>query len=127
VSARILLIVGAVVFAAACGAQSSGSASGTGLFGTVRNSPSSPTCRFGAPCTRPARGFRLVFVRNGRTAATATTDRHGRYRVRLDRGRYLVRPARGGTQPKRGLAPAKVNVPGDRYAKRDFTYDTGIR
>lgn len=127
-SARIVLGLGLVVLAAACGAQSSSGTggAGSGLYGTVRVSPGTPTCSAGSSCRRPARGFRLVFSANGKTV-TATTDRNGRYRVRLGRGRYLVRPGLGSDSPKRGLQPRAVNVPRDRFARRDFTYDSGIR
>jgi hypothetical protein len=124
---RIFLILAAVVTAAACGAQSSGSAGGSGLFGTVRISPASPTCTIGTTCSRPARGFRLVFARNGRTVASTTTDKKGHYRVQLGRGRYQVRAGRAVVSPKSGLAPKAVAVPSGRFAKRDFTLDTGIR
>jgi len=124
---RILLIFVAVAAATACGAQSSGAAGASGLEGVVRISPASPVCRTGTSCTRPAKHFRLVFTRNGRKTV-AVTDSHGRYRVKLDRGGYVVRAAMGGSAaPKHGLQPARVTVPRGRVAKRDFTYDPGIR
>jgi hypothetical protein len=127
VIARALLILLAVAAATACGAQSSGSAGASGLAGIVRISPASPVCRTGTSCTRPAKRFRLLFSRNGRTV-TAVTDEHGRYRVKLDRGRYAVRPGSGrNTGPKQGLEPARVMVPRGRFATRDFIYDAGIR
>jgi len=126
VIARILLASAALALGTSCGAQNSGGSSGSGLYGTVRVSPGTPTCVAGTQCNRPARRFRLVFSAHGRTV-TATTDRNGRYRVRLERGRYLVRPALGGSFPKRGLEPQTVSVPRGRFARRDFTYDTGIR
>jgi hypothetical protein len=126
VSARIFLVFATVALAAACGAQSSGGTSGSGLYGTVRVSPGTPTCRAGTSCRRPARGVKLVFSANGKTV-TATTDRNGRYRIRLHRGRYVVHVGLVSRSPKRGLQPRVVKVPQGRFAKRDFTYDTGIR
>jgi hypothetical protein len=126
VLARSLLIA-AVFVTAACGAQSSGSAGGSGLYGSVRISPASPVCGANSACTRPARGFRLVFSRNGKTVASAKTDREGRYRVQLGRGRYVVRAGRVAVSPKSGLVPRQVTVPSGRFAKRDFVYDSGIR
>jgi hypothetical protein len=123
VIARILVGLASALALTGCGSSATGGTDG-GLFGTVRISPATPVCRTGSTCSRPARGFRLVFVRNGRQV-TATTDRHGRYRISLDRGRYAVRPVRA---LKRGrLRPTSVTVPGGRSAKRDFTYDPGIR
>jgi hypothetical protein len=121
------LLIAAVFLTAACGAQTSGGAGGSGLYGTVRVSPASPVCTGNSACARPARKFRLVFARNGKAVASATTDRQGRYRVQLDRGRYLVRAGRTVISPKSGLLPRYVTVPSGRFAKRDFVYDTGIR
>ena len=127
VTARLLPILVAITAVTACGAQSSGAAGASGLEGVVRISPAMPVCRAGTSCARPAKRFRLVFSRNGRTTAVVT-DARGRYRVKLERGRYVVRAARGrDTVLKQGLQPTAVTVPRGRLAKRDFTYDSGIR
>ena len=124
---RALTILAALLAATACGAQSSGAAGASGLAGVVRISPASPVCRTGTSCSRPAKHFRLVFSRNGRSTVVVT-DAHGRYRVKLEPGRYVVRAARGrNTGPKQGLQPSTVTVPRGRFAKRNFTYDSGIR
>jgi len=127
VSARIVLGLTVVAIAAACGAQSPARAGGGGLYGTVRIKPGLPVCRAGTSCARPARGFRLAFFRNGRRVATATTDSRGHYRVSLDRGRYAVQAGRRAISRKAGLQPTRIAVPSGRFAKRDFTYDIGIR
>jgi hypothetical protein len=119
---RIVVSLATAFALAACGSTATGGTDG-GLFGTVRISPATPVCRAGSTCNRPAREFRLVFVRNG-ARVTTTTDRNGRYRIRLERGRYAVHPGR---TLKRGLKPTWVTVPAGRFAKRDFTYDPGIR
>jgi hypothetical protein len=64
---------------------------------------------------------KLAFLRDGRRVASATTDKRGRYRVRLSQGRYAVRVG------ARALKPATVTVPNGRFAPRNFTYDAGIR
>jgi len=120
--ARIVVGLATAFALTGCGSSVAGGTN-SGLFGTVRISPATPVCQTGSICSRPARGFRLVFVRNG-AQVTTTTDRNGRYRIRLEHGRYAVRPGR---TLKRGLQPARVTVPGGRFAKRDFTYDPGIR
>ena len=124
---RVLLILGAVAAATACGAQSSGGAAASGVAGVVVISPASPVCAAGTSCTRPAKGFRLAFSRNGKRVV-ATTDSHGRYSVKLERGRYSVRAAsEQNVWPKQGLQPSTVTVPRGRFAKRNFTFDSGIR
>ena len=124
---RALLMLVAVATATACGAQSSGGAGASGVAGVVVISPATPVCASGTSCTRPAKRFRLAFSRNGESVVT-TTDSRGRYRVKLERGRYSVRPVNGrNTGRKQGLQPSTVTVPRGRFAKRDFTYDTGIR
>jgi hypothetical protein len=125
---RLLPILAVAVAAAtACGAASSGAAGASGATGVVMLSPASPVCGAGTSCTKPAKRFRLAFSRNGRTVVV-TTDSRGRYRVKLERGRYAVRATNGrGVGPKQGLQPATVTVPRGRFAKRNFTYDSGIR
>lgn len=125
---RSLLIAAGVASAIGCGAQSSASSPAGGLYGSVRISPSTPVCLAGKSCAKPAHGFKLAFSSSGRTV-TVTTDAKGRYRVRLEPGRYAVRAAgkSRNPSPKAGLQPHAVSVPGDRYAKRNFVYDSGIR
>jgi hypothetical protein len=97
----------------------------SGLYGTVRRGPTTPVCVIGRPCTAPAKGVRLVFVRSGRAVAGATTDRRGAYRVALRPGTYAVRLA----TPQRigGLKPVTARVPRGRYLRLDLSIDTGIR
>jgi hypothetical protein len=121
VNVRILPIVATVSSLSACGAQGSNAAGG--LFGTVWLNPATPVCAVGTPCTKPADGLHLVFVQGGHRAASVTTDRRGRYRVRLSDGRYVVRTGAEVGQ----LRPASVTVRGDSFVRRNFTYDSGIR
>lgn len=126
--ARSLLFAAGIATVAACGAQSSGGADAGGLYGAVRISPSSPICQAGQSCSKPARGFKLVFSASGRTVTT-TTNRRGNYRVQLKPGRYVVRAAAASrnASPKAGLQPRTVTVPSSGFARRNFVYDPGIR
>ena len=56
---------------------------------------------------------------NGSSATNTST--------KLDSGRYAVHAGRGAPSRKAGLSPSRAAVPSGRFAKRDFTYDTGIR
>ncbi len=125
-SARLLLVLATVALAAACGAQGSGGAGGGGLYGTVVISPATPVCAQGRSCSRLAKGFRLVFAANGKTVTTQT-DSHGRYRVKLERGRYTVRYGTAVMSRRTRLQPGRVTVPRGRFARRNFIYDSGIR
>jgi hypothetical protein len=96
----------------------------SGFHGVVTRGPTMPVCRVGTPCSVPARGAVLVFVRDGRIAARVRTGAGGAYSVRLPLGSYVVRlspsPAIG------GLLPGRVRVrPG--MTRADFRIDTGIR
>jgi hypothetical protein len=123
VSPRILLTM---TFVLAISTQTSAAARTSGLYGKVLIEPGMPVCRMDMPCSRPAKDFKLAFVRNGRIVATVKTDEHGRYRIGLPAGRYAVRPrVQGG--PRQALEPTRVTVPRGRFAKRDFTLDIGIR
>ena len=123
--ARILPVLAAAFTLTSCGSADPAGSGSAGLYGIVSIAPATPVCSSGKTCSKPARDFQLVFVGNGRTK-TATTDAHGRYRIRLPGGRYAVHGARS-TLPKSGLQPKAVTVPADRLAKRDFVFDSGIR
>src|SRR5437016_5586811 len=53
----------------------------TALHGTVRIGPTTPVCREGVPCSKPAAHLLLSFDR-GRSQVQTRTDALGRYRVR---------------------------------------------
>jgi len=109
-----------------CGsAGSAGTGTSAGLRGLVKRGPIMPVCRIGVPCDEPARGVKLVFSRSGKVVATATTNQKGWYRVTLRPGRYAVRTNRRGFERK--TSPSAATVPSDRFARRDFHIDTGIR
>jgi hypothetical protein len=93
-----------------------------GLHGVVTRAPTRPVCMVGVPCSAPAAGARLSFVRPGRTVR-ATADGVGRYRVTLAPGRWTVRIA----DARFGFKPRAVSVPRARYATQNFLVDTGIR
>ena len=82
-------------------------------------------CREGEPCTKPARNVVLVFARDGRVAARATTSGLGTYRVLLAAGRYVVTaPAyRIGS----GVTPRVVRVRPGVVARVDLRIDTGLQ
>jgi hypothetical protein len=85
-----------------------------------------PHCIAGVPCSRPAVGVQLAFVRAGSTTARVTTRSGGAYRLALGPGLYAVRlvtPTRIG----RGLEPETVRVTRAHWAWQNFSIDTGIR
>ena len=93
----------------------------TALHGTVRIGPTTPVCREGVPCSKPAAHLLLSFGR-GPAHVQARTDTLGRYRVRLAPGTWTL-STRVGIRP----APIRFVVPRALTAKRDFSIDTGIR
>jgi hypothetical protein len=99
---------------------------GSGLYGKVTRGPVMPVCVAEKPCSGPAAGVKLEFLRNGSAVARAITAKDGTYRVALRAGVYLVRvvarPATG-----RGLRPSSARVQAHTWSRSNFSLDTGIR
>ena len=93
----------------------------TALHGTVRIGPTTPVCREGVPCSKPAAHLLLSFDR-GRSHLQTRTDALGRYRVRLVPGTWTL-STRAAVRPQ----PIRFVVPHAPTARRDFSIDTGIR
>ena len=98
---------------------------GSGLYGSVVVSPAQPVCRVGVPCTAPAKNTWLTFSARGRPIVRARTDAHGRYRVTLRPGTYVVGVER--QVIGRGLEPMRAVVRTGLYRRADFMLDIGIR
>jgi hypothetical protein len=90
------------------------------VVGVVTIGPTTPVCRVGVPCDRPAARVRLIFTRLDHSFATST-DRAGVYRIRLTPGIYAVRASAGMSMRPRAV---KVRAPTTRL---DLAIDTGIR
>ena len=97
----------------------------SGLFGTVSRGPIVPVCQAGQPCSQPAAGLRLTFVRDGHAVKSVVTSSTGRYRVLLPPGTYSVRIARASRIER--LKPTSVAVHRGAMTHRSFFIDTGIR
>ncbi len=96
-----------------------------GLFGTVTRAPTMPVCIAGQPCSKPAVGVRLIFLRNGDAAKSVVTGAGGTYRLQLAPGTYSVRVA--GLSRIQRLSPATVVVRRGVFTRQAFLIDTGIR
>ena len=113
----------AVVVVVLAGTGAAGAAAiRSGIYGTVTRGPVTPVCSDAVPCDSPAAGVRIVFVRNGRAVAGATTGADGSYRIRLAPGRYRLR-VRG----YRRWTPVRVLVRRAVMRRVDVSIDTGIR
>jgi hypothetical protein len=92
------------------------------VHGTVLLGPTSPVCRVGTPCTKPAAHALLEFTQTNRIR-TAWTDAKGHYTVRLEPGTWAVSSNAGlGVTPKRFIVRRGV-----RTQQRNLLVDTGIR
>ncbi len=91
------------------------------VYGTVRIGPTTPVCRAGVPCTKPAAHVVLTFT-HGASRVRVTTDGVGRYHLRLRAGTWRVQIRVG-----MSIFPAVFLVPRTARAHRTFAIDTGIR
>jgi hypothetical protein len=107
------------------GSLGASAATSSGIRGTVIKSPTRPVCEEGVPCSAPAAGVVLVFVRNGVEAARAKTSRNGSFRVVLAPGTYVVRGLR--KFPIGGMPPRTVAVRQGPFTVVRLSIDTGIR
>jgi hypothetical protein len=98
----------------------------SGLRGFVSRGPIAPVCTAEQPCTEPARNVTLLFSRNDHVVGRTVTDGAGHYRVRLPAGLYTVRRP-GAITIGRKLSPNHARVYARRFARVDFSIDTGIR
>jgi len=85
---RIVTIIGA---SALLGAANGGATTiHSGLYGHVTRGPTSPTCVAEQPCSEPAAGAALRFLRNGQLVAQTRVKADGSYRIALLPGTYTV-------------------------------------
>ena len=121
---HFLVLLIAAVTTVSAGAASG--ATGSGLHGLVTRGPIMPVCMVDQPCDEPAANVQLVFLRNGVVVSRVRTSATGRYRLALSPGRYAVRlPGKPGLG--RIVKPQTARVLRGRYARVDFSIDTGIR
>jgi hypothetical protein len=115
-------LLAAFVMLALTPAISTASAVKSGVHGSVTRGPTQPVCQPKSPCTTPAAGIHLTFVR-GSVVRHTRTNRRGRYSIRLAPGRYTVRVAAAGAS----YSPRKVTVRARRMSVLNIDIDTGIR
>jgi hypothetical protein len=104
--------------------DANGTTAPSGLYGQVRRGPITPVCSAEQSCDAPAPGVTLVFSRAGRELGRTVTRKDGTYRIRLAPGVYRVRRSLAGVRP---VEPQTARVPSGRFARADFSIDTGIR
>jgi hypothetical protein len=98
----------------------------SGLHGVVMRGPTQPVCVQGVPCSEPAAGVTLRFVRHHHVAARARVRKNGTYSVRLAPGIYTVLSAPRSSIGT-GVRPHRVRVFIGPSRQLDFFIDTGIR
>jgi hypothetical protein len=122
-----VLAIAAAAIVAGCASSRSISYSGvSGLHGVVMRGPTEPVCVQGAPCSKPAAGVTLRFVRHHHVAARARVRESGSYSVRLAPGIYTVLSAPRSSIGT-GVRPHRVRVFIGPPRQLDFFIDTGIR
>jgi len=116
------LLAAATTLAVVLPAHATSRSATSGLRGLVKRSPTQPVCRAETPCSAPAPGVVITFVRRG-VSHSVKTDARGRYRIALGAGRYAVRIPRA----RFGYAPHVATVAAGRFVVANFEIDTGIR
>jgi hypothetical protein len=94
----------------------------SGLYGHVTRGPISPVCAAEQPCSQPAAGAALRFLRNGQLVAQTRVKADGSYRIALLPGKYTV-----AAPSRRPLDPSTARIRNGRFTRVDFAIDTGIR
>jgi hypothetical protein len=91
------------------------------LHGVVTIGPTTPVCRDGVPCSKPAAGVTLRFSR-GTAVIRVRTDAEGRYYARLAPGVWTVKASVGVRTTPTPFTVLRVTT-----QRRNFAIDSGIR
>jgi hypothetical protein len=122
-----LLAGGAVLLLAACGSSSSPGAGSSTLFGRVLSAPSCPVEQLGRPCPpRPVEGALVEAVQDGAVVASTHTAGRGRFQLRLDPGRYVIRATNVGAYASVAERPLVIRT-GAPEQLIQLVVDSGIR
>lgn len=118
-------LVLALLLLSGCGSDQSGGRSSekVDLSGVVRVGPTPGPCVANTPCSLPAAGVELEFVRSGQSVVDVSTDKRGRYEVRLEPGTYRIRVPKYPLPAT--LQPETVTVEDD--AQINVEIDSGVR
>ncbi|QFZ19098.1 carboxypeptidase-like regulatory domain-containing protein [Saccharothrix syringae] len=116
-----------VALLAACG--TSGDPPGSGVDGRTVVDGGCPPARDAPPCPDEPLSARIRVTRTGSgdTAAEATSDVDGRFRIPLPPGRYTLHPANltGSLLP--AAQPLDVDVTAGGYTTVTVFFDSGVR
>jgi hypothetical protein len=98
----------------------------SGIRGYVTYGPTCPVERPGERCERPYDATLRIRVRTThRLVVTVRSGGDGRFRVRLQPGRYVIDPVAGHPFPR--ASPVFVTVRAHRFATATIAFDSGIR
>jgi hypothetical protein len=132
---RTLAAVAALLVVAGCGTATTGARGGagpavaSGIRGTTSSGPACPVQRPGSSCShRPIRA--VISVTRPRSAATVgstTTDRAGRFQLKLPPGSYLLVARTLDPLPNGGTQRRSVTVTDGAFTKVAISFDSGIR
>jgi hypothetical protein len=124
--ARLTFLVVVAGLVVACGSQRPAAGPPASLVtGTVAAGPITPLARPGMPDTRAVPGLAVEALRGNQVRATAQTDEHGRYELRLQPGTYLIR-AQSDKYLSRQASKTVTLSTGQKLTV-NLVFDTGIR
>jgi hypothetical protein len=113
---RRVLLSGALIAVAL--AAAAGAATRSVVVGTVLQPTNRPTCAAEAPCTKPAVGIKLTFMRAGSADGTVVSKAGGAFSVDLGPGTYLVKAS--DSVGVRTVHPARIITPDSGQVHRTF-------
>lgn len=106
--------------------QDGGTATRTGLEGTIRRGPIQPVCQQDVACDAPFSGRFEVHL-GGRIVARFQSDSAGHFQVRLAPGTYSIVPDASAPPGSPGSQGHDVTVGPTGVTHVEIDFDTGIR
>lgn len=125
---RILPLLVASLFLAACGDEAAGGDGGSGVRGVVLLGPQCPVVQESSPCPdEPMADVEVLALRDGDVAGSDRTDAGGRFEIALPPGSYVLQADVESDGSPRVSKPVDATVTEGTFTDVTVLVDTGIR